>query len=144
MACRRKHILGNDSTEPSTSHRDIRLRPLAYPRDLSPNVLPLSVAIRPYHECLGTSGLGLEVLSDGLRVGLDLAFDGRVKQFEGITRSPLGVHRIEVILHDMTHYRRDGEMRVRLGIVEVIVLDVLIPAIPLHTGELGRRVAQLL
>ena len=125
------NVLCDNGTEPRPFHREVPVRPPTDLRNLSPNVLPLSVAIRPYHECLGTSGLGLEVLSDGLRVGLDLAFDGRVKQFEGITRSPLGVHRIEVILHDMTHYRRDGEMRVRLGIVEVIVLDVFVRAVSL-------------
>ena len=127
----KEHVLRNDSTETSAPHRNARIGSLTYPRNFSADVLPFSVTVRPYHEHLRTRGFSLEIVCNRLRVILDLALDGRVEQHEGVARRPLGVHCIEVVVHDMAGYRRDSEMRPRLRIVKVIVLDVFVPAVSL-------------
>lgn len=84
----RDNLLGNDSTKACSAHDDVPLRSPAYIRYLRANVLSFPITIRPYHECLRTSGFVGEVPGGRLRVLLDCGTYRRVEEVERVTGAP--------------------------------------------------------
>lgn len=130
------YVLCNDSAEPCTSDRDIGVGFPTYLHDFRANVLALAIAVRPNHEELRASCFGLEILGYSVGILLDPALDGGFEESEWIAGGPFRVHDVKIMLHNMAGDRRYGVERIGLGIVEVIILDIFVPTVPLETSEL--------
>ena len=95
-------------------------------------MLPLAVAVRPYHEHLRAPDLVREVPLDVLVRVLHLRDRRRVEEHEGVARVPAVLRGVEVLLEQVARDGRDGKLGVDLGVVEVIVLDESCRAVSLQ------------
>ena len=80
--------LSKNGAETRPLHRDGPPRLPAHARNLRPYVLPLAVAVRPYHQHLRAARLRLEVPHDALVLLLDSREHGRVEERERVARVP--------------------------------------------------------
>lgn len=126
---------GYDCTKPRALYNHPCIHPLANSHNFVTDVFPLSITVGPNHKSLCASGFQLQILLYVFLVCRNGNLDRSLKKTERVTSTPGLEGGSEILSHKVSYNCGDGILGPRLGIIEVIVLDVFRRAIALAESK---------